>query len=108
VSPRHRGKHRRHQIAYAESAVDHLKHLSAHDRAIVVDGIEERLSFEPSTETRNRKRMEANSLEADFELRLGELRVYYEVQAEACLVNVLAVGYKERNRVIIGGEEIEL
>ena len=46
---------------------------------------------------------------APWELRIGELRVYYDVEQELKnLVTVLAVGVKDRNRVIIGGEEIEL
>jgi len=76
--------------------------------ATVVDAIEERLSFEPAVETRSRKRMQENPLEAAFELRVGALRVYYVVEEDARIVNVLAVGLKDRDRVIIGGEEIEL
>lgn len=108
VSPRHRSKARRHRIDYAESAVEHLKHLAARDRAVVVNVIDERLSFEPRMETRNRKRMEDNPLSADFELRVGVLRVYYVVDEAARVVSVLAVGKKDRDRVTIGGEEIEL
>lgn len=46
---------------------------------------------------------------APWELRLGQLRVYYEVQEEPDpVVTVLAVGVKERNVVRIGGEEVKL
>lgn len=106
MSPRHRGK-TRYQIDYAESAVEHLRRLGARDRATVVDAIEERLSFEPAVEARNRKRMEENPMRADFELRVGALRVYYAVEEVVRVVNVLAVGLKDRDRVIVGGEEIE-
>ncbi len=92
MSPRHRGKDRRYRIDYAESGVEHLRRLSARDRATVVDAVEERLSFEPTVETRNRKRLDENSLDAEFELR----------------VSVLALGFKSRDRAIIGGEKIEL
>lgn len=85
-----------------------MRRLSARDRATVVDAVEERLSFEPSVEARNRKRMDENSLEAEFELRVGVLRVYYGVDEGDRVVNVLAVGFKDRDRVMIGGEEIEL
>jgi mRNA-degrading endonuclease RelE of RelBE toxin-antitoxin system len=108
VSPRHRGKGRRYRIDYAESSLAHLQRLTARDRATVVDAIDERLSFEPTVETRNRKRMNENSLEADFELRVGEIRVYYVVDEAARVLSVLAVARKKGNRVIIGGEEIEL
>ena len=108
VSPRHRSKARRYLINYAESAVEHLRSLGARDRATVVGAVEERLSFEPTVETRNRKRLAENPVEAEFELRVGELRVYYVVSVDARVVDVLAVGLKDRNRVLIGGEEIEL
>lgn len=107
MSPSRR-KNPRYRIDYTVSCVEHLRRLSARDRAIVVDAVEERLSFEPTVETRNRKRMEGNSLDADFELRVGVLRVYYGVEEDARVVNVLALGLKSRHRVIIGGEEIEL
>ena len=46
---------------------------------------------------------------APWELRIGELRVYYEVKEEPDpVVTVLAVGVKERNVVRIGGEEVNL
>jgi mRNA-degrading endonuclease RelE of RelBE toxin-antitoxin system len=108
VSPRHRDKSRRYRINYAESSLEHLKSLTARDRARVVDAIEERLTFEPAVEARKRKRMDENSLEAEFELRVGDSRVYYGVREATRTVNILAVGVKDRHRVIIGGEAIEL
>jgi mRNA-degrading endonuclease RelE of RelBE toxin-antitoxin system len=50
ASPR-RGKTHPYDIDYAESAVEHLRHLTARDRAIVVDAIERRLRFEPNRDT---------------------------------------------------------
>ena len=46
---------------------------------------------------------------APWELRIGNLRVYYDVEdAPEKLVTVLAVGIKDHNRVLIDGKEIEL
>ncbi len=46
---------------------------------------------------------------APSEHRVGKLRVYYDVKEEPeKLVTVLAIGIKDRNRVIIDGEEVEL
>jgi hypothetical protein len=46
---------------------------------------------------------------APWELRVGHLRVYYEVQEEPDpVVRVLAVGVKDRNGVRIAGEEMVL
>jgi mRNA-degrading endonuclease RelE of RelBE toxin-antitoxin system len=58
-------------------------------------------------ETRNRKLLRENPL-ADWELRVGRFRVFYEVDAGNRLVRVVAVGAKEGNRLRIGGEEVEL
>lgn len=41
--------------------------------------------------------------------RVGDLRVYYEIAEEPeAVVTILAVGVKDRNRVLIGGKEIQL
>jgi hypothetical protein len=45
---------------------------------------------------------------APWELRIGILRVYYEIEATASVVRILAVGVKERDVVRIGGEVIKL
>jgi hypothetical protein len=46
---------------------------------------------------------------APWELCIGDLRVYYDVQEEPeKVVTVLAVGFKVGNRVFIGGEEVDL
>jgi hypothetical protein len=46
---------------------------------------------------------------APWELRIGQLRVYYEVREEPdAVVTVLAVGVKERSIVRIGTEEVNL
>jgi len=46
---------------------------------------------------------------APWELRIGRLRVYYDIEdSPEKLVTVLAVGIKDRNRVLVAGEEMEL
>ena len=55
-------------------------------------------------ETRNRKPLRPNPL-ASWELRIGDLRVYYDVEEDPeQQVNIVAIGMKRRNRVSIGGE----
>ena len=95
------------RIVYAEEIRDHLRSLTARQRAILFDSIEEQLTYEPTTETRNRKEMLPNSL-ASWELRIGDLRVYYDVTEAPKIVTVVAVGIKRCNRVFIGGVERQL
>ncbi len=45
---------------------------------------------------------------APWELRIGILRVYYEVESAETVVRILAVGLKDRDVVRIGGEVIKL
>ena len=95
------------RIEYSPVTAEHLRVLTARQRATVFDAVDDQLEHEPDVETRNRKPMRPNPL-APW-LRVGELRVYYDVEEDPeKLVTVLAVGVKERSRVIIGGEEVEL
>jgi len=97
-----------HRIHYSPEAADHLARLTAHQSATVLDKVERNLTHEPTVPTRNRKVLRANPLAA-WELRIGDLRVYHEVQDEPdAVVIVKAIGIKERDRVVIGGEEVEL
>lgn len=43
---------------------------------------------------------------APWELRVGTLRVFYDVDERADLVNVLAIGVKKGNRLLIDDKEI--
>jgi len=96
------------RIEYSPEAEGHLRFLTARQRAAVLDGVDEQLVHEPMIETRNRKPMRPNPL-APRELRIGNLRVYYDVEEEPePVVHIRAVGIKERNRVRIGKEVIEL
>jgi mRNA-degrading endonuclease RelE of RelBE toxin-antitoxin system len=96
------------RIEYSPVTEQHLRALAARQRAIVFDAVDEQLAHEPAIETRNRKPMRPNPL-APWELRVGELRVYYNVEEEPeKRVTILAVGVKDRNRVLIGGQEVGL
>jgi mRNA-degrading endonuclease RelE of RelBE toxin-antitoxin system len=95
------------EIIFEPDAVDHLRSLSGRARATVLDGVEKQLSYEPEVETRRRKRLRPNPL-APWELRIGNLRVFYDVYEEPTSVRVVAVGYKRGNKLIIAGQEISL
>ena len=96
------------RIEYSPEAEEHLRFLTARQRATVLDSVDEQLTYQPTVETRNRKPMRPNPL-APWELRIGKLRGYYDVEEEPePLVQIRAVGIKDRNRVRIGREVIEL
>lgn len=96
------------RIEYSPDAYDHLRALTARQRSAVLDAVDQQLIHEPTVETRSRKPMRPNPV-APWELRLGDLRVYYDVQeTPETVVFVRAVGFKVRNQVRIGGKIISL
>lgn len=96
------------RIEYSPDAEDHLRTLTARQQVIVMDTVDKQLVHQPTVETRNRRPMRPNPV-APWELRIGNLRVYYDVEEEPePVVNIRAVGVKLRNRVRIGKEVIEL
>ena len=97
------------RIEYSPEAEDHLRALTARQRAIVLDTGDEQLLHQPTVETQQRKPMRPNPI-APYELRIGTLRVYYyDVEEEPELVvNIRAVGIKIRSQVRIGKEIVDL
>jgi len=95
-------------IEFAESVKKQMAGLTARQRSLVLEAIEKQLVHQPLTETRNRKPLRPNPV-APWELRVRELRVFYEIAADQPdTVRILAVGRKKGNKVMIEGQEMEL
>jgi mRNA-degrading endonuclease RelE of RelBE toxin-antitoxin system len=94
-------------IDYSEDAERHLSKLRARDQRIIVDAVDAQLMREPTVATRHRKPLRENSL-ADWELRVGDFRVLYNVDDETRLVIVVAIGNKVHNVFLIEGREYKL
>jgi mRNA-degrading endonuclease RelE of RelBE toxin-antitoxin system len=94
-------------IEFSRPAVRQLRNLRAYERAAVAGQVEQQLTHEPTVETRNRKKLQPNDT-AGWELRVGDVRVLYDVDEDGQAVVVLAIGVKDGNRLIIDGEEVEL
>lgn len=102
----------RYAIFFTETAEAHLDAIERKRQGEILDAIEERLSHEPLAENRNRKPLlRANKLgEHVWELRAGpgnRYRVFYDVDELTLTVEVVAIGEKIRNKIIIAGEEFE-
>ena len=96
------------RIEYSPDAEDHLRALRAREQRIVVDAVDRQLVHQPTRETKNRRPMRPNPL-ATWELRVGNLRVYYDVEdTPEAVVFVRAVGIKLRRQVRFGKEVIDL
>ena len=95
------------EIEFSADAERHVRQLSARDRSVVLDAIEQQLSQQPNVPARNRKLVRATPLAA-WELCVQRFRVFYNVEEERVAVLVVAVGEKDGNRLVIGGEEFHL
>jgi hypothetical protein len=77
-------------------------------RAGILDVVALKLAHQPTVPTRNRKQLRENTL-APWELRVGDLRVYFDVvEPPEAVVTVRAIGVKVRDKVLIAGEEVDL
>jgi mRNA-degrading endonuclease RelE of RelBE toxin-antitoxin system len=98
-------------ITYAPETFEHLDAIERKYHGLIQETIDQRLGFTPERESRNQKLLDQPApLGATWELRFGpknRFRVFYEVEADAQTVRILAIGVKEGNRLFIGREEIE-
>jgi mRNA-degrading endonuclease RelE of RelBE toxin-antitoxin system len=76
-------------IIFAPEAVEDLKSLKANVRAIVRAEIERHLRHEPRKVSRSRIKRLRGLSHPEFRLRIGEVRVFYDVPATT--VEILAI-----------------
>ena len=91
-------------LEFSEDAERHLSLLGARQRAILLDSLEVQLAHQPTVATRQRKLLRVNPLAA-WELRVGHLRVFYNVEDDQAIVIIVAIGTKVRNVLLIEGKE---
>jgi len=99
-------------VIYDADVLHHLAMIERKYHSLIRETITLQLSTEPRVTTRNRKPLRSPAKSgADWELRLGpdnRFRVFYRIDVTRQLVVILAIGVKVRNRLFIGGEEIQL
>lgn len=95
------------RIEFTPESLEDLRLLRVYDQRRVIESVEEQLRHQPTQATRNRKRLRPNEL-AEWELRVGDFRIFYDTDEEDALVKIEAVGYKKGNILFIHGEEYEL
>lgn len=95
------------EIEFTVEALKDLKSLRKFEQQQVLTGVEKQLRYEPTVETRNRKQLRPNDV-AEWELRLGKFRVFYNVEDAASIVSIEAVGFKLGHLLFIRDEKREL
>ena len=84
----------RHSIILAPEAVEDLKRLDAHHRAIVRSAMEKHLRHEPAKVSKSRIKRLRGVRRPGYRLRVGDIRVFYDVLDRA--VEVVAIIPKAR------------
>jgi mRNA-degrading endonuclease RelE of RelBE toxin-antitoxin system len=95
------------EITFTENALKDLAFHRKFDQTLVFDVVAEQLAYEPETETHHRKRLRETDV-AQWELRVGLFRVFYNVAHVEGRVDVVAVAKKDHNKLYIRGEEAQL
>jgi len=99
-------------IIYAPITREHLRFIDRKYYSLIQNTIAERLFHDPMEENRNRKPLKKTVFEeAAWEIRFGPestFRVFYDIKVSEREVHILAIGIKLRNKLSIGGEEINL
>lgn len=88
------------EIYITQPARAELKEIRVFDRRRIVDEIKTQLVNEPTVSTRHRKCLGAASPEFEhvepiWELRVGDFRVFYDFDEDACSVFIRAVRRKD-------------
>jgi len=93
------------EICFSESVDQELKKFRVRDQRIILDAIEKQLRRDPEIETRKRKKLEClvppfEAIPPIWELRVGEFRVFYDVDREQKIVLVRAIRRKPAHKTI--------
>ena len=95
------------QILLSGDASQHLSEFRKYDQQKIRTAIRTQLTEEPGRKSRNRKLLRPNPL-AEWELRVGIYRVFYDIDEADGLVKVKAVGHKEGSKLLVHGKEFKL
>lgn len=71
------------EILYSDEAVQKLKGLRAFDRTAILDQIEQVLQINPTQESKARVKLLRQPAPAQYRLRVGEFRVFYDVVGQS-------------------------
>lgn len=100
------------ELIYAPVVKRHLRGIESKYYSLIRDEIEAQLQDKPDVETRNRKPLKRPGIfGATWEIRFGSanrIRVLYKVDRSRKQVAILAIGEKQGERLLVGGEEVDL
>ncbi|MFM7571796.1 MAG: type II toxin-antitoxin system RelE family toxin [Snowella sp.] len=86
-------------IEVTDLAIEELSNIRAFERRPILEAIRQQLTYEPTVITRNRKLLESlipnfESVPPIWELRVGEYRIFYDVDKAEKIVYIRAIRRK--------------
>ena len=95
------------EIEFTPEALQDLKAFRKFEQQKIISGIDTQLKYEPIVETRNRFQMRQNDV-AEWELRIGKYRVFYNVEDVIQIVSIEVIGLKVGNQLFVRGKRRNL
>lgn len=92
------------EIEFTPVAREDLRYLKKYEQNIIIDAIETQLPYEPTIETNNRFRRDPPDI-AEWELRVGVFRVFYNVEEQVRIVRIERIGEKPKNMLYFRGKK---
>ena len=90
------------EIEYTAEAEGDLAYFRRYEQQIILLGIDQQLRYEPTVVTTNRFRRRSPEI-AEWELRVGLFRVYYNVEENVRIVFIERIGQKPGNELYLRG-----
>lgn len=94
-------------ILWSPAAREDLHALSRREQVVLVAAIPQHLTLQPTEPSNKRKRLDRNPVGAAWELRIGDLRVFYDVEGTTT-VRIERIGRKVRERLTLRGRTVEM
>jgi mRNA-degrading endonuclease RelE of RelBE toxin-antitoxin system len=94
-------------ITFTYSAMDDLAYYGKGAQKLILDQVAAQRTYQPSIRTRNRKLLR-HTYVSDWEVRIGQYRVFYSIDEAARAVEIRMIGHKEGNRLFVRGKEYQL
>ena len=89
------------EIRYSNEAIEQLRKLRVFDRRAILDQIEQILSVNPTVVSKARVKRLREPAPTQFRLRVGEFRVFYDV--EDAFVLIIQILSKQDSADYLGG-----
>lgn len=87
------------EIDYAEVAADEIEGLRVFDQRKIIKAIEQHLRYRPWRVSQTRIKLMVPPFGSQYRLRVGDFRIYYDVDEAARRVTVLRVLFKGTSQI---------